>query len=102
MWISILFAETDEGAKPDDAGGYHYVAFSYGKTEDSADQKNSDDGQGNLGFRPPFPVPESLLQNLVSKCFSIFFALSVVLAPHLYSVVDLLSILTPCGEMMIV
>ncbi|XP_057460832.1 uncharacterized protein LOC130751286 isoform X2 [Actinidia eriantha] len=59
-----LFTELDEGAKPDVAGGYHNVAFSYGNTDDSTDQKNPDDGLGDLGFRPPFPVPESLLQSL--------------------------------------
>ena len=68
-----LFTELDEGAKPDVAGGYHNVAFSYGNTDDSTDQKNPDDGLGDLGFRPPFPVPESLLQSLVSEYFSILY-----------------------------
>ncbi|XP_057485721.1 LOW QUALITY PROTEIN: uncharacterized protein LOC130772005 [Actinidia eriantha] len=56
--------ELDERAKPDVPGGYHNVAFSYGNTDDSTDQMNPDDGLGDLGFQPPFPVPESLLQSL--------------------------------------
>ena len=48
-------------------GGYNSVPFSYGKTGESSEQKDAD---AESSFRPPFPVPESLLQCLVSTCSS--------------------------------
>lgn len=44
------------------AGAYHTVAFSYANPNGPIEQSNP-----VAGFRPPFPVPESLLQHLVSK-----------------------------------
>lgn len=43
--------------------GYHNVAFAYGDPNESTEQKTND---AELVFRPAFPVPESLIQNLVS------------------------------------
>ncbi|TYI85273.1 hypothetical protein E1A91_D05G429200v1 [Gossypium mustelinum] len=44
------------------AGGlYNAVSFSYGNTGESNEQKDAD---VESSFRPPFPVPETLLQNL--------------------------------------
>ena len=45
-------------------GGYHAVAFGYGNLDEATEQKSS---EGESVFRPPFPVPESLVQNLVSS-----------------------------------
>ncbi|KAK3017403.1 hypothetical protein RJ639_006697, partial [Escallonia herrerae] len=55
--------ESNQSAKPVDAGGYSAVPFSYGNIDDS-NGKDADSGLGCPGFRPPFPVPESLLQSL--------------------------------------
>ncbi|GMI63766.1 hypothetical protein like AT5G55100 [Hibiscus trionum] len=44
------------------SGGLHNaVSFSYGNTNESKEQKDAD---VESSFRPPFPVPETLLQNL--------------------------------------
>ncbi|MBA0809770.1 hypothetical protein Gohar_025393 [Gossypium harknessii] len=43
------------------AGLYNAVSFSYGNTGESNEQKDAD---VESSFRPPFPVPETLLQNL--------------------------------------
>lgn len=48
------------------SGNYQAVSFSYGNTDASSEAKNFDSGLGYSGFHPPFPVPESLLKNLVS------------------------------------
>ncbi|KAF3959088.1 hypothetical protein CMV_016062 [Castanea mollissima] len=53
--------DLQDGTKPVVAGGYNAVAFSYGNTDEAIEQKNND---AESGFRPPFQVPESLLQNL--------------------------------------
>lgn len=58
--------ESDESTKPGASGGYGAVPFSYGNTEDPNDQKNADSGLECLGFQPPFPVPDSLIHNIVS------------------------------------
>ncbi|KAF6173266.1 hypothetical protein GIB67_026961 [Kingdonia uniflora] len=53
----------NNGAQPTHKGGYHTVVFSYGNADVST-------GAGNLdvsGYLPPFPVPETLLQNLLSE-----------------------------------
>ena len=60
-----MFPDLQDGAKPVDAGGYRAVAFSYGNADESTEEKNND---AEFGFHPPFQVPESLLQNLVSIC----------------------------------
>ncbi|OVA09773.1 SWAP/Surp [Macleaya cordata] len=56
--------ESNNGAEQAAGGTYNAVAFSYGNSDVSADQRNSNAGVGYSGFLPPFPVPESLLQNL--------------------------------------
>lgn len=61
--ILFLYAELDSTAELVSSGGLHAVPFSYGSTEASTDLKN---GEAEACFRPPFPIPESLLQNLVS------------------------------------
>lgn len=63
----------EEDEKSVDAGAYRAVGFSYGHTDDSAYRKSSEVGQESSEFRPSFPVPESLLQCLVSLCSSIWF-----------------------------
>lgn len=62
----IFYSESDESTKPGASGGYGAVPFSYGNTEDPNDQKNADSGLECLGFQPPFPVPDSLIHNIVS------------------------------------
>lgn len=44
-------------------GGFHAVSFTYGNPDEVTALKNND---AESVFRPPFPVPESLIQNLVS------------------------------------
>ncbi|KAK3025565.1 hypothetical protein RJ639_041043 [Escallonia herrerae] len=56
--------ESNQSTKPVDAGGYSTVPFSYGNIDDS-NGKDADSGLGCPGFRPPFPVPESLLQSFL-------------------------------------
>lgn len=51
-------------------GGYNAVPFSYGNAGESTNERNAN---AESGFRPPFPVPESLLQNLVSRCQDDFY-----------------------------
>ncbi|CAA7021151.1 unnamed protein product [Microthlaspi erraticum] len=50
----------DDSANPS-AGDFRAVAFSYGSTNDSNDQKNDD---VESEFHPPFTVPDYLLQNV--------------------------------------
>eukprot|EP00262_Sarcandra_glabra_P021046 TRINITY_DN8654_c0_g1_i1.p1 TRINITY_DN8654_c0_g1~~TRINITY_DN8654_c0_g1_i1.p1 ORF type:complete len:161 (+),score=20.94 TRINITY_DN8654_c0_g1_i1:197-679(+) len=64
--------ETNKEAESASDGTYRAVAFSYGSNDVSGDVKNLDSGLGYSGFHPPFQVPESLLQNLVS--IHIYFA----------------------------
>ncbi|KAJ7963776.1 splicing factor, suppressor of white-apricot-like [Quillaja saponaria] len=53
--------EQDNNLDSETVGGYRAVAFSYGNSDGSIEQKNND---GETVFSPSFPVPESLLQNL--------------------------------------
>ncbi|XP_055807208.1 uncharacterized protein LOC129875970 isoform X2 [Solanum dulcamara] len=53
----------EEGEESADVGAYRAVGFSYGNTDDFADRKSSE-ARESSGFRPSFPVPESLLQCL--------------------------------------
>ncbi|KAF8009123.1 hypothetical protein BT93_J0192 [Corymbia citriodora subsp. variegata] len=53
--------DAETGTETANDGGYRAVAFSYGQPDDAMDQKTTD---GDSGYCPPFPVPESLLQNL--------------------------------------
>ncbi|TYH74923.1 hypothetical protein ES332_D05G437700v1 [Gossypium tomentosum] len=60
----MRFEETngENNEEPAAAGGlYNAVSFSYGNTGESNEQKDAD---VESSFRPPFPVPETLLQNL--------------------------------------
>ncbi|XP_012443846.1 uncharacterized protein LOC105768469 isoform X2 [Gossypium raimondii] len=60
----MRFEETngEKNEEPAAAGGlYNAVSFSYGNTGESNEQKDAD---VESSFRPPFPVPETLLQNL--------------------------------------
>ncbi|KAF9608813.1 hypothetical protein IFM89_011851 [Coptis chinensis] len=52
--------QENSGAEIADGSTYCAVPFSYGNTDVSFDSKNSE----APSFRPPFPVPESLLQSL--------------------------------------
>ncbi|GMJ15998.1 hypothetical protein like AT5G55100 [Hibiscus trionum] len=60
---SLLYQEDgDNDEEPAASGGlYNAVSFSYGNTGESNEQKDAD---VESSFRPPFPVPETLLQNL--------------------------------------
>ncbi|KAK6946975.1 SWAP/Surp, partial [Dillenia turbinata] len=63
--------ESDNNAEAVNDGAHHAVAFSYGNDDDSTNQKSAEAGLASSGFHPPFPVPESLLDNLVSlSCLS--------------------------------
>ncbi|KAL2496404.1 SWAP (Suppressor-of-White-APricot)/surp domain-containing protein [Forsythia ovata] len=56
--------ELEEDEKSMNTGGYRAVAFSYGNTDDSADQRSADTVLESSRFCPSFPVPESLSQSL--------------------------------------
>ncbi|KAG6685820.1 hypothetical protein I3842_12G130700 [Carya illinoinensis] len=73
--------DLQEGPKPVDAGGYRAVAFSYGKSNESIEENNND---ADSGFRPPFQVPESLLQNLppTEKLHQIIARTAVFVSKH--------------------
>ncbi|KAE9596375.1 putative suppressor of white apricot domain-containing protein [Lupinus albus] len=55
----------DDGSDPviSDGDGYRAVPFKYANPNDPAETRDNDTESGYL---PPFPVPESLLQSLVS------------------------------------
>nr|CAD1840391.1 unnamed protein product [Ananas comosus var. bracteatus] len=64
-------------------GAYQSVPFSYGDNDASSDAKRTDPGMENSCYRPPFPVPENLLSNLLAQQYSFkvhVFLLSVVSA----------------------
>ncbi|KAK9057071.1 hypothetical protein SSX86_024438 [Deinandra increscens subsp. villosa] len=56
--------ENEEDAKPEPVGGFSAVPFSYGNDEDFNDQKTAETDPELPKFHPPFPVPDSLVQNL--------------------------------------
>lgn len=60
----IVCADVGKDVEPVVDGGYRAVAFSYGNLDEATEQKNSD---VESVFHPPFPVPESLVPNLVSS-----------------------------------
>lgn len=59
-----LYVCLDNGSDPVSSAGFHAVAFSYGNTNASMETKDDND---ESSFRPNFPIPESLLHNLVSN-----------------------------------
>ncbi|XP_022859712.1 splicing factor, suppressor of white-apricot homolog isoform X2 [Olea europaea var. sylvestris] len=62
--LLLPFTKLQEFEKPTNTGGYRAVAFSYGSTDDSADQRNADAGLESSRFCPSFPVPDNLSQSL--------------------------------------
>ncbi|XP_015899480.3 uncharacterized protein LOC107432798 [Ziziphus jujuba] len=54
-------ADVNNDAQAVETSGYHAVAFSYGNTNESTEQEVNG---AESTFYPPFPVPESLIQNL--------------------------------------
>lgn len=56
-------------------GGFNAVPFSYGNTDESTELRIAD---AESGFRPPFSLPQSLLQNLVSIYLADFFIYIVI------------------------
>ncbi|XP_076954613.1 uncharacterized protein LOC143629147 isoform X2 [Bidens hawaiensis] len=58
--------EEEEEAKPEPTAGFNAVPFSYGNDEDPNDQKTAETEPEVPKFHPPFPVPDSLVQNLPS------------------------------------
>lgn len=64
LLLNIYSADpgSNSGTASANDSGFHAVAFLYGNTEESVDQKADD---AEPGFQPPFHVPEGLLQNLV-------------------------------------
>ena len=73
--------EAENEAEAENSGGYHAVVFSYGAPSESSEQKSVN---AEFSFRPPFTVPEHLLQNLVGGHLSgsfrskIFFVLMLL------------------------
>lgn len=70
MVCSHLFPDLDYATGPVSAGGYRAVPFSYGSADEPAGENNAN---AESAFRPPFSLPENLLQNLVSICLAVFF-----------------------------
>lgn len=66
LYQIVLYAEVEDDEKPSPSDSYHTVGFSYGHADDSADQKNTVGGMESAGYVPPFPVPENIVQSLVS------------------------------------
>lgn len=62
--MSSFFVCLDDDSGAVDSAGYRAVAFSYENSNVSTETKGNDT---ESGFRPNFPVPESLLHNLVSN-----------------------------------
>ncbi|XP_062017773.1 uncharacterized protein LOC133734155 isoform X1 [Rosa rugosa] len=75
--------EQDAGNDADvpNSGGYHSVAFAYGNPVETTEQKSND---AEPVFRPAFPVPESLIQNLppTEKIHQIIARTAVFVAKH--------------------
>lgn len=70
---NVTFLCVDYGSDPVSSTGFHAVAFSYGNSNVSTETKDNDT---KSSFDPKFPVPESLLNNLVSDlCLNIYFKL---------------------------
>lgn len=68
MSPSCVCLDNDSGAM--NSAGYRAVAFSYENFNVSTETKDNDT---ESGFRPNFPVPESLLHNLVSNiCLKVY------------------------------
>lgn len=61
-YVLPFIPDVNKGAEMDTTG-YRAVAFSYGNQDESHGQKDND---AESIFHPPFHVPESLIQNLVS------------------------------------
>lgn len=71
-YLGVIFCLTvtlysEEDANPEPVGGFNAVPFSYGNYEDSSEQKIAETESEIPQFHPPFPVPDSLVQNLVSS-----------------------------------
>lgn len=62
--------DINDGSASTNADGFRAVPYSYGSSSDFSDQKIAD---MESGFSPPFPVPDYLLQHLVSYCFGRLF-----------------------------
>ncbi|KAI3948885.1 hypothetical protein MKX01_022299 [Papaver californicum] len=79
-----LQQESNSGGGQGAGGTYSAVGFSYGNSDVSADQKNSDTMVGDSGFHPPFPVPENLLHSLPSteKLHQIMARTAVFVSKH--------------------
>ncbi|XP_076892475.1 uncharacterized protein LOC143544211 [Bidens hawaiensis] len=58
--------EEEEEANSEPTGGFNAVPFFYGNDEDPNDQKTVETVPEVPKFNPPFPVPDSLVQNLPS------------------------------------
>lgn len=68
LYEIILYPELEEEEeKPSSSGGYHAIAFTYGNTGDSADQKDTNVEMEARGYVPPFSVPGDTVQSLVSS-----------------------------------
>ncbi|XP_051128408.1 uncharacterized protein LOC127249568 isoform X2 [Andrographis paniculata] len=62
--ILLPLSNVEEDKHGTEASGFHAVAFLYGSTDDSIDQKNTDVHMESSGFLPQFPVPGDLLHSL--------------------------------------
>lgn len=67
-------SDINDGSASTNADGFRAVPYSYGSSSDFSDQKTAD---MESGFNPPFPVPDYLLQHLVSYCFGRLFPLEI-------------------------
>ncbi|KAK7300033.1 hypothetical protein RJT34_10864 [Clitoria ternatea] len=66
----------DDDSDPVNSSGYHAVTFSYENSNVSTEVVKDNDAKS--GFRPNFPVPESLLHNLVAHFTGTLFPFDVM------------------------
>ncbi|KAL1562962.1 protein suppressor of white apricot isoform X1 [Salvia divinorum] len=72
----------EEEEKPSNSGGYHAIAFSYGNTDDSADQKNTDIEMEAKGYLPPFFVPGDIVLPPTEKVHQIIARTAIFVSKH--------------------
>lgn len=69
IFSCCLETELQKGASGGSTQGtFQATPFSSGNVDDSFGRKDSDNFLDSSGYHPPFPLPESLFNHLVSIC----------------------------------
>ncbi|XP_042062568.1 splicing factor, suppressor of white-apricot homolog isoform X1 [Salvia splendens] len=74
--------EEKEEEKSPNSFGYHAIAFSYGNTDDSADQKTTDIEMEAKGYLPPFFVPGDIVMPPAEKLHQIIARTAIFVSKH--------------------